>query len=310
MPRLAWSPAARQLFAAQAGGVAVLRQRPGAGGQFHEVACRSLSPRAGRCGARPEEPVAISSSPDGRDIYVATAHRVTVLRVDARSGALRFGGCLGDGSPAQDGVQCAARIPGQSGFFEIVFTPDGRTGFMASGGRLVVLGRAAGGALRYRGCAGPSGSGCRRRAPTVSRRWLAIDTTGRDLYTAAGRLMHFRVSPRTGDPAYRECYGGPGTSCAQLLWPGFSANGPLALARDSRRLAALRSNGGALAVFTRSAVTGRLSPYACGGGCGGLGLLPLVVVPTALLPGPGGTFIATAFSTSGGGGLLAQLRGS
>ena len=60
----------------------------------------SLSPRAGRCGARPEEPVAISSSPDGRDIYVATAHRVTVLRVNARSGALRFGGCLGDGAPA------------------------------------------------------------------------------------------------------------------------------------------------------------------------------------------------------------------
>ena len=121
-----------------------LRPLPGKLGCVQSLPGRGCPPLAGLEGA-----TAITVSPDGRFVYVASelSGAVRGFARDSSTGALtpldRRGGCVSSGNRTDDDVRCEVTIPQLAGARSLALSPDGRELYVAAfdPGAVVVLRR-------------------------------------------------------------------------------------------------------------------------------------------------------------------------
>lgn len=254
----------------RAGRTGALRQLRGRAG------CLSLAGRHGCGGARAlRDPFAIVASPDGRNVYVASApgHAIVVFGRDRRTGALRqlrgSAGCVSD----RPGVGCRAGRA-LAGVSSLALGPGGRFLYAGTGtglavfrrdtrtGRLVQL-RGAGGCVT-----GEALRGCARARALAGVSDVALDRGGDNLYAASAAVAVFDLVagvPRQlrGAAGCISHLGEAGCTAARALL------GPYALAAspNGAQLYATAGGSGTVAGLARDRATGALSQPAGPLGC-------------------------------------------
>lgn len=184
-------------------------------------------------------------SPDGRQLYVATAEGVVVLDRNPQSGALtqRGGGrgCL-TATPVT-GCTTEPRVAGATG---LTTSADGRQVYAATTGGMVTLARAADGGLAVQSCVRePATSGCATGTDVRGLAYAGVSPDGRDLVAsrlgAGGGLVAFSRDPATGDLARRPGAAGcltadgrnsAGAAGACLAHPALGSDGHVTFGSD------------------------------------------------------------------------------
>ena len=161
------------------------------------IAFRScLSPTNATCSSAPyalSNPRSVVVSPDGADVYVSAPWRPALVHFKRSSGGdLTFADCIGN----------EATCTPTPGLFEIramVFAPDGKNLYAASGERAVLqLSRNATGALSLAKCLGNL-TACEPNTSVGTPQALAISADGRSVYLADRDNAALRVLTRASD---------------------------------------------------------------------------------------------------------------
>ena len=218
-------------------------------------------------------PEAVTVSPDGRNVYVATDPNdaVMVFDRDQRSGALRLKRGQ-DGCVSQDGTNGDCAIAPQVGVGDspgsVAVSPDGRNVYVASDGDggVAILDRDSHGALKAKpgveGCISRSGNGgrcTRTKAPINGRGSVTVSPDGTSVYVASyepGGLTGFDRDDRGAlrlRPGHEGCVSdkGSGGRCAKA--PMLAGAAGVVASPDGRNVYVASFDKGAVTVLDRLA---------------------------------------------------------
>jgi DNA-binding beta-propeller fold protein YncE len=197
---------------------------------------------------------AITVSPDGRDVYVASFTSAAVVELRRRrSGALVYRGCIAEG-----GVDKCRKLPkgSLSGASGLAISADGDDVYVAAQtGAVTRLRRSPHGRLSFSSCLADGGlGGCAKAPGSLLKGATAIAAApgGHDLYlTAQGAdaVVHLRAGPRALRVA--GCVAADRPTCRRT--PGAALRGPygIAVAPDGRAVYSSAVGDGAVAGFAR-----------------------------------------------------------
>ena len=264
---VALSPDGRSLYVASQLDAAIVRFALDRAGRPRAVDCYEDDDKlfSDDC-ARDREGLASASavtvSPDGRSVYVASFADDAVTRfVRKRNGALRYRGCVDDNEPPDGPDECARSTDGLNSAHSLVVSPDGRYLYAGTSNDLTIVRfrLARRGELRPRGCVEhPSASPvCATVANGIGRAGdFAIDDRGRSLYVAGlSGMAPFKRLPGSGDLIERPCLEdvdrAPGPSTCPRKVRGLGGVNAVALSPDERWLYAASSTDAAVATFKR-----------------------------------------------------------
>ena len=167
------------------------------------VGCDPVDPAGALNNGGPQQSVALAISPDGGDLYVAAAHQVSRIGLDA-AGGMTFEGCVGSLAGC-DPVTPASALNMVTG---VAVSADG--GHVYTSARSGAVSHLSGD-LAFQECVGSLG-GCAGMtvASAVDQAYdLELAPGGRNLYVASylgGNVTHLSVAP-SGVLAYRGCIG-------------------------------------------------------------------------------------------------------
>ena len=260
-----------------------LRQLPGKQG------CIAHHGRGGcEFGRALASPVSAAVSPDGRNVYVAsaTSEAISVFVRNPRSGALRQpigpGGCISNlpGGGCRDGRALGNPI-------KVVVSPDGKRVYVAARERpsaVAIFDRAPNGTLSQApgrgGCASTAGAAGCTVARGIRVPWdLEVSRDGRNVYVAGARSNGVAVLVRTPEGLSQadDETGCVALTAAEGCAIGRALGNPsgVAVSPDGRSVYLAAFDGDSLAVFRRAGATGGLTQPAGRAGCvkqsGGLG---------------------------------------
>lgn len=174
----------------------------------------------GLCTAAPAtllSPVAVTSAPGGRDVYVASTGSgkgvLNHFRRNSADGTLLFSGCIGEGTAGCTSLGAAGVMPSAS---EVLVSPDGVSVYVVSGnpGSITHFRRdTTTGSLTYAGCIARKGNGL----PTGCRDPLSgglagavrgtVTPAGDGVYVVGGGATTHLRRMSNGDLAFAGCIG-------------------------------------------------------------------------------------------------------
>jgi DNA-binding beta-propeller fold protein YncE len=197
---------------------------------------------------------AITASPDGRDLYVASYTSAAVVELRRRpSGALVYRGCIAEG-----GADRCRKLPqgSLSGAAGIAVSPRGDAVYVASQtGTVTSFRRSPHGRLSFDACLADGGLGGCAKAPGTLLKGatgIAVAPNGSDLYLAAQQadaVVHLRAEG--GALRVAGCIAAHRAGCDRA--PGAALRGSygIAVATDGRAVYSTGAGGGSLAAFAR-----------------------------------------------------------
>ncbi|HEY1450539.1 MAG TPA: beta-propeller fold lactonase family protein [Solirubrobacteraceae bacterium] len=223
---LALSPDGKQLYGAAPGSHAIDVFAPAAGGGLAETSCVKLEAPHGLCtsGEQLNEPIALASSPDGKNVYAADkmsssgGGQLDVLTRNATTGALSASGC----------IQFAPKPEPEEESEGEEESPEDESGKRAD--------------------AAASGSGCPSAAGLDSTNVVAVSGDGSSVYAiGSGAAAIFSRNATTGALSETSCAVAEDPRCTSL--PAIEGVTDAAISPDGRQVYVVASTSDAVMVF-------------------------------------------------------------
>ncbi|HEY1450072.1 MAG TPA: beta-propeller fold lactonase family protein [Solirubrobacteraceae bacterium] len=223
---LALSPDGKQLYGAATGSHAIDVFAPAAGGGLTETSCLKLEAPHGLCtsGEQLNEPIALASSPDGKNVYAADktsssgGGQLDVLTRNATTGALSASGC----------IQFAPKPEPEEEAEGEEESPEEESGKKAD--------------------AAASGSGCPSAAGLDSIDVVAVNGDGSSVYAiGSGAAAIFSRNATTGALSETSCAVAEDPRCTSL--PAIEGVTDAAVSPDGRQVYVVASTSDAVMVF-------------------------------------------------------------
>src|SRR5829696_8064038 len=265
------------------GGNAGLAQLSGDAGCFHqknpddeEDETTGCTPARGILGAD-----AVSVSPDGRNVYVASrgpgnllsrgSNGIAVFSRDTGSGRLDQLGCItnngSDGREGADGACQDGDALAQANW--VTVSPDGQNVYAtASDGGVATFRRSASGRLTQIGCYtdAPLESRCKDGVALYRPTSAVVSPDGRNVYvTARGKsaVITFARDPETGDLTQTGCTSDDGSDGACANGTALEGISGVTVSPDGRNVYVTAGKDGAVATFARDPQTGAIAQTSC-----------------------------------------------
>ncbi len=223
---------------------------------------------------------AVTVSPDGRSVYVASYedNAIAVFDRDTKTGALRPAGCIG--STDNNTSHCKQTTRGLDYAESVVVSPDGK--FVYEGGdeaAVVIFSRSKVGALKPMGCVAALDDNY-AKCPHTTRGLngdvhVAISRDGKSVYAVSSSdngVVAFQRNTKTGALKPKGCIAASGANpggCTKTT-PELGYPIDIAVAPDGTSVYVPALNSSSLVIFHRNPETGALTAKGCisGGGCG------------------------------------------